>query len=159
MKLQIDYKIKTGNGHLKGQTFRMEVKNQTQNKKHVMFYFMTLYIIPHSCFFQASFTTLLCIKPIVSSQFHHPVGHINHNSFKNSQKSWQLWLMISWHSQTTLPKLPGPADLLYLTSRRSGPFFQDMLHNSSFKLLFSPGWTIAMLSWLVFQPVLSNLYN
>ncbi len=29
-----------------------------------------------------------CIKPIVSSQFHHPVRHINHNSFKNSQKPW-----------------------------------------------------------------------
>ncbi len=28
------------------------------------------------------------IKPIVSSQFHHPFRHINHNSFKNSQKSW-----------------------------------------------------------------------
>ncbi len=25
-------------------------------------------------------------KPIVSSQFHHPARHINHNSFKNSQK-------------------------------------------------------------------------
>ncbi len=28
-------------------------------------------------------------KPIVSSQFHHPVRHINHNSFKNSQKPWR----------------------------------------------------------------------
>ncbi len=28
------------------------------------------------------------IKPFVSSQFHHPVRHINHNSFKNSQKPW-----------------------------------------------------------------------
>ncbi len=27
-------------------------------------------------------------KPIVSSQFRHPVRHINHNSFKNSQKPW-----------------------------------------------------------------------
>ncbi len=27
-------------------------------------------------------------KPIVSSQFHHPVRLINHNSFKNSQKPW-----------------------------------------------------------------------
>ncbi len=58
------------------------------------------------------------IKPIVSSQFHHPVRHINHNSFKNSQKPLELWLMINWLSQTTLLKLPGPADLLYSTSRR-----------------------------------------
>ncbi len=28
------------------------------------------------------------IKPIVSTQFHDPVRHINHNSFKNSQKPW-----------------------------------------------------------------------
>ncbi len=67
--------------------------------------------------------------------------------------------MISWLSQTTLLKLPDPADLLYLTSRRSGPFFWNMLHNSLFRLLFCPDWTIAMLSWQVFQPVLSNLYN
>uniref|UniRef100_A0A672T5Y9 Small G protein signaling modulator 1-like n=1 Tax=Sinocyclocheilus grahami TaxID=75366 RepID=A0A672T5Y9_SINGR len=39
------------------------------------------------------------------------------------------------------------ADLLYSTSRRSGAFFRNMLHNSLFKLLFCPGWTIAMLSW------------
>ncbi len=71
----------------------------------------------------------------------------------------ELWLMISWLSQTTLLKLPGPADLLYSTSRRSGPFFRNMIHNCLFKLLFCPGWTIAVLSWQVFQPVLSNLYN
>ncbi len=33
--------------------------------------------------------------------------------------------MISWLSQTTLLKLPGPADLLYSTSRRSGPFLSE----------------------------------
>ncbi len=71
----------------------------------------------------------------------------------------KLWLMISWFSQTTLLKLPGPADLLYSTSWISGPFFWNMLHNSLFKLLLCPGWTIAMLSRQVFQPVLSNLYN
>ncbi len=31
-------------------------------------------------------TALGSIKPIVSSQFHHPVRLINHNSFKNSLK-------------------------------------------------------------------------
>ncbi len=87
-------------------------------------------------------------KPIISSQFHHPVRHINHNSFKNSQN---LGVVID--DQLTL------SDLLYSTSRISGPFFRNMLHNSLFKLLFCPGWTIAVLSWQVFQPVLSNLYN
>ncbi|KAI2664026.1 NLR family CARD domain-containing protein 3 [Labeo rohita] len=38
-------------------------------------------------------------------------------------------------------------------------FFQNMLHNSLFKLLFHPGWTIAVLFWQIFHPVLSNLYN
>ncbi len=56
-------------------------------------------------------------------------------------------------------KLPVPADLLYTTLGRSGPFFRNMQHNSLFKLLFCPDWTIEMLSWQVFQPVPSNLYN
>ncbi len=62
-------------------------------------------------------------------------------------------------SQTTLLKLPGPADLLYTILGRSGPFFRNMQHNSLFKLLFCPDLTIAMLSWQVFQPIPSNLYN
>ncbi len=40
--------------------------------------------------------------------------------------------------------------------RSSGPFFRNMPHNSLFKLLFCRGWDFAMLSWQVFQPVLSN---
>ncbi len=71
----------------------------------------------------------------------------------------ELWLMMSWISQTTLLKLPGPADLLYTILGRSGPFFRNMQHNSLFKLLFCPDLTIAMLSWQVFQPIPSNLYN
>ncbi len=43
--------------------------------------------------------------------------------------------------------------------RRSGPFSRNMQHNSLFRLLFCPDLTIAMLSWQVFQPFLSNLYN
>ncbi len=40
------------------------------------------------------------------------------------------------------------------------PFlFLNMQHNSLFRLLFCPHLTIAMLSWQVFQPVPSNLYN
>ncbi len=58
--------------------------------------------------------------------------------------------MISLISQTTLLKLPGPADLLYSTSRRLCPFFQSMQHNSLIKLLFCPGWSIEILSWQVF---------
>ncbi len=97
-------------------------------------------------------------KPIVSSQFHLPIRLIKHNSFKNSQKP-ELWLMISWISQTTLLKLPSPVDLHYIILRRSAPFSGNMQHNSLFRLLFCPDLTIAMLSWQVFQPVPSNLYN
>ncbi len=56
-------------------------------------------------------------------------------------------------------KLPGPVDLHYIILRRSGPFSRNMQHNSLFRLLFCPDLTIAMLSWQVFQPVPSNLYN
>ncbi len=65
--------------------------------------------------------------------------------------------MISWLSHTTLPNMSGPADLLYLTLRRSGPFFLNMLHNFLFKLLFCPDWTIAMLSWQVFQQLIQKM--
>ncbi len=51
------------------------------------------------------------------------------------------------------------ADLHYIILRRSGPFSGNMQHNSLFRLLFCPDFTIAMLSWQVFQPVPSNLYN
>ncbi len=102
-------------------------------------------------------TACISSKHIISSQFHHPVRHINHNSFKNSQKPWSYdW----WSADFLRPhclNLPGPADLLYSTSRRSGLFFWNMLHNSLH--LFCPDLTIAMLSWQVFQPVLSNLNN
>ncbi len=43
--------------------------------------------------------------------------------------------MISWISQTTLLKLPGPVDLHYTILRRSGPFSRNMQHNSLFRLL------------------------
>ncbi len=65
--------------------------------------------------------------------------------------------MISWPSQSTWLKLPGPADLIYSTLGRSGPFSQNMVHNSLFRLLFCPDLTIAMLSWQVFQPVIKPL--
>ncbi len=54
--------------------------------------------------------------------------------------------MISWISQTTLLKLPGPVDLHYKILRRSGPFSRNMQRNSLFRLLFCPDLTIAMLS-------------
>ncbi len=38
--------------------------------------------------------------------------------------------MISYISQITLQKLPGPAYLLYTILRRSGPFFQNMQHKN-----------------------------
>ncbi len=49
--------------------------------------------------------------------------------------------------------------LHYIILRRSGPFSGNMQHNSLFRFLFSPDLTIAMLSWQVFQPIPSNLYN
>ncbi len=52
---------------------------------------------------------------------------------------------------------PGPADLPYTTLGRLGPSCQSKLHNSLSKLLFSPDWTIVMLSWRVFPHVLSSL--
>ncbi len=54
---------------------------------------------------------------------------------------------------------PGPADLPYTTLGRLGPSCQSKLHNSLSKLLFSPDWTIVMLSWRVFPHVLSSLCN
>ncbi len=39
------------------------------------------------------------------------------------------------------------------------PFLSEHATQHLFKLLFCPDRTIAMLSWQVFQPVLSNLYN
>ncbi len=58
-----------------------------------------------------------------------------------------------------ITKTAGPVDLHYIILRRSGPFSLNMQHNSLFRLLFCPDLTIAMLSWQVFQPVPSNLYN
>ncbi len=47
----------------------------------------------------------------------------------------------------------------YTTLGRLGPSCQSKPHNSLSKLLFSPDWTIAMLSWRAFPHVLSSLAN
>ncbi len=49
-----------------------------------------------------------------------------------------------------ITKMAGPVYLHYIILRRSGPFSQNMQHNSLFRLLFCPDLTIAMLSWQVF---------
>ncbi len=87
--------------------------------------------------------------------------HFGTSTITPSKTARNLGVMINDQLtfQTTLLKLSGPAYLLYLTLSRSDPFLQNMLHNSLFKLLFCPDLTIAMLSWQVFQLVLSNLYN
>ncbi len=105
-------------------------------------------------------TELLVVSanPSLHHNFTFQLGSSTITSSKTA-KTLELWLMIRWISQTTLLKLPGPADLLYTTLGRSGPFFRNMQHNSLFKLLFCPDLTIAMFSWQVFQPVPSNLYN
>ncbi len=69
---------------------------------------------------------------------------------------WEHKLLVS---QTILLQRPGPADLPYTTLGRLGPSCQSKLHNSLSKLLFSPDWTIVMLSWRVFPHVLSSLCN
>ncbi len=53
----------------------------------------------------------------------------------------------------------GPADLPYTTLGRLDPSCQSKPHNSLSKLLFSPDWTIVMLSWQAFPHVLSSLCN
>ncbi len=54
--------------------------------------------------------------------------------------------MISWISQITLLKLPGPADLLYTILRRSGPFFRNLQCYSLFR--FCPDYCNALLTGL-----------
>ncbi len=92
--------------------------------------------------------------------FHHNFTfQLGSSTITPSKTARNLGDVISWISQTTLLKLPGPVDLHYIILRRSGPFSRNMQHNSLFGLLFCPDLTIAMLSWQVFQPVPSNLYN
>ncbi len=100
----------------------------------------------------------LLVVPANPSFHHNFTFQLGTSTITPSKTARNLGVMID-DQLTTLLKLPGPADLLYSTLRRPGPFFLNMLHNSLFKLLFCPGWTIAMLSWQVFQPVLLNLYN
>ncbi len=53
------------------------------------------------------------IKPIVSSQFHQPVRHINHKSFKNSQKQLKSAQKVMIDDQLIFSDhIAGPADLL-----------------------------------------------
>ncbi len=83
-------------------------------------------------------------------------NQLGSSTFKLLQKQPET---LELNSQTTLLKLPGPVDLHYIILRRSGPLSRNMQHNFLFRLLFCPDLTIAMLSWQVFQPVSSNLYN
>ncbi len=57
-------------------------------------------------------------------------------------RTLELWLMISWISQTTLLKLPSPADLHYIILGRSGPFSWNMQHNSFFRLFSVQTWLL-----------------
>ncbi len=52
---------------------------------------ISAYLTDISCWMKDHLLQLNLAKTellVVPSQFHHPVRHINHNSFKNSQKSW-----------------------------------------------------------------------
>ncbi len=59
--------------------------------------------------------------------------------------------MISWPSKTTLQRLLDLAGLHYMTSERSGPFWQSVLHNILSRPLSFLGWTTAMIFWLDLQ--------
>ncbi len=63
-------------------------------------------------------TELLVVSTIPS--FHHNFTFKLGSSTIIASKT-ELWLMISWISQTTLLKLPGSVDLHYIILRRSGP--------------------------------------
>ncbi len=84
---------------------------------------------------------------IMNHRRYHPVRLINHNSFKNSQKTW------SRLSQTTLLKLLGFA---LFNIKKIRPFLSE--HASQ---LLVQALVLSRLDYCnaLFQPVLSNLYN
>ncbi len=67
--------------------------------------------------------------------------------------------MTSWPSESTLQRLLDLAGLHYITSERSGPFWQSMLHNFLSRPLSFLGWTTVMFFWLDFHQTQSNLYK
>ncbi len=67
--------------------------------------------------------------------------------------------VIRWPSKSTLQRLLDLASLHYTTSKRSGPFWQSMLHNFLPRTLSYLDWTTAMLFWLDFHQTQSNLYK
>ncbi len=103
-------------------------------------------------------TELLVVS--ANPSFHHNFTfQLGSSTITPSKTDRNLGVVIDDKLNFTLLKLPGPVDLHYIILRRSGPFSWNMQHNSLFRLLFCPDLTIAMLSWQVFQPVPSNLYN
>jgi len=95
------------------------------------------------------------IKSIISKQFHHPVIHINHNSFKNSQKPCSYdWWSADFSDHVTKTARSCRFALFNIKKIRS--FSQNMQHISLFRLLFCPDWIIAMLSWQIYQTFTIN---
>ncbi len=97
-------------------------------------------------------------KAIVSPQFNIQLGTSTITPSKTARNLCVV-IDVQMNFSDHIAKTAGPAYLLCSASRRSGPFFWNMLQNSLFKLIFYPDWTIAMLSLQVFQTDLSNLYN
>ncbi len=106
-------------------------------------------------------TELLVVpaNPSLHPQLLYTAGFVNRNSFQDSQEPWSC---DRWSVKLHRPYCyngPVPADLPYTTLGRLGPSCQSKPHNSLSKLLFSPDWTIVMLSWRAFPHVLSSLCN
>ncbi len=68
-------------------------------------------------------------------------------------------LVVVIDDQLIIAITAGPADLTYTTLGRLDYSCQSKLHSSLSKLLFSPDWTIVILSWRAFPHVLSSLCN
>ncbi len=82
--------------------------------------------------------------------------HCHVNSFdREDLKAWSLDSL----EKNTVCKHVTVLYVNYTTLGRLGPSCQSKPHNSLSKLLFSPDWTIVMLSWRAFPHVLSSLCN
>ncbi len=99
-------------------------------------------------------TELLMVS--ANPSLHHNFSiQLGSSTITPSRTARNLGVVIDDQLSFTLLQRPGPADLPYTTLGRLGPSCQSKPYNSLSKLLFSPDWTIVMLSWRAFPHVLS----